>query len=387
MSNFNARGDLNTEANLNIKGKLWQSLFDQALVSTDSPPATVLTNPWYMMVAQMIGGWVAALFLLACVLVSGSIIGDINESFIGFGAALMLGCLLYYRLSDNRQEFVVQMMFAFSLCGQIMWLLGVYDSLESHNDTLVALIYVLTFAIHWAVIPHRTNQFVAAFGMVPSLLAILVLNQLSLLVLPILVLSIISIWTQMYRWPWHYQRLRMLGYAIAINILMVNLSLTGLGQIMDLPIVLMALDSNLSHYIAITITLLSALWLMNNIINSLNRDINNHKTLAPLTRTTLMIILSAILISLLSIVMSGLSTALLMLLLGYFYNERKLIMLSVCALLAFIGLYYYSLHIDLFEKSMWLIASGVMLLLMRLVIGMKITIGVKTRTTSKELSE
>lgn len=368
-------------SNLNSTQELWQLLRSKAFVRDESAPEAILVSPWYMVAAQMIGGWVAALFLLACVLVSGSIIGDIDESFIGFGATLMLGCLLYYRLSDNRQEFVVQMIFAFSLCGQIMWLLGIYDSLESSNENLIALIYVLTFAIHWTIIPHKTNQFVAALGMVPSLIAILVLNQLSLLVLPILLLSVILIWTQMYRWPQLYQRLRMLGYAIAINILLVNLSLTELGQIMELPIVLMSLDSNISHYIAITITLLSALWLMNNIINSLNSDIDNYKTLTPLTRTTLMIILCTILISLLSMVMSGLSTALLMLVLGYFYNERKLVILSVCALLAFIGLYYYSLHVDLFEKSLWLIGSGVMLLLIRFVMGIKIT------AVSKELSQ
>ncbi|MGX9463305.1 DUF4401 domain-containing protein [Shewanella sp. A14] len=347
-------------------GALWQTLLNKQLVTTETAPDAVLASPWYIIAVQIIGGWVAAQFLLACVMVSGSIIGDIEQSFIGLGAALSVGCLLYYRINATSQEFVLQMVFAFSLCGQILWLLGVYDRLESSNDTLIALIYVVTFAIHWAIIRHKSNQFVAAVGLVPSLLAILVINQLTLLVLPMLVLSLLFIWSHIYQWPQHYQRIRMLGYAVAINLLLANFVLSDMGKMMDLPNVLIAFDSNISQYLAISISVLSALWLINRIVKQLHRDIHTNQALAPHLRSQLLVIIIAILIGLLSIPMSGLSAALLMLLLGYFYNERKLVILSVCALLAFISLYYYSLHIDLFDKSLWLMASGIVLILLRL---------------------
>ncbi|MBB1363326.1 DUF4401 domain-containing protein [Shewanella sp. SR44-4] len=362
-------------SNIKSYNALWLSLQNKGWVNTDTAPESLLASPWYIIAAQMLGGWVAALFLLAFVMLGLSSASDITESFIGFGGVLSLGCLAYYRLGENRQEFILQMVFAFSLCGQTMLLFGTFESLESSNETLIAVIYVVTFVIHWIAIPHKANQFVAALAMVPSLLAILVINHLSLLILPLLVLSLVVIWTQLYRWPQHYQRIRMLGYAVAISLLLANLMLSEISDTMELPNVLMALSSSLSDYLAIIISLLSALWLINHIFNQLhsnansdantdsNTDSNQFVTVRP--RNKLMVILAAILIGLLSIVMSGLSAALLMLLLGYFYNERKLVIISVCALLAFIGMYYYSLHIDLFDKSLWLMASGIVLLLLR----------------------
>lgn len=366
-------------SNIKSYNALWLSLQNKGWVNTDTAPESLLASPWYIIAAQMLGGWVAALFLLAFVMLGLSSASDITESFIGFGGVLSLGCLAYYRLGENRQEFILQMVFAFSLCGQTMLLFGTFESLESSNETLIAVIYVVTFAIHWIAIPHKANQFVAALAMVPSLLAILVINHLSLLLLPLLVLSLVVIWTQLYRWPQHYQRIRMLGYAVAISLLLANLMLSEISDTMELPNVLMALSSSLSDYLAIIISLLSALWLINHIFNQGNSNANSDAntdsntdsnansnqfvTVRP--RNKLMVILAAILIGLLSIVMSGLSAALLMLLLGYFYNERKLVIISVCALLAFIGMYYYSLHIDLFDKSLWLMASGIVLLLLR----------------------
>ncbi|MGI2177995.1 DUF4401 domain-containing protein [Shewanella frigidimarina] len=362
---------------------LWLSLQNKGLVNTDTAPEPMLASPWYIIAAQMLGGWVAALFLLAFFMLVVSSVSDITESFIGYGGMLTLGCLAYYRLGQNRQEFILQMVFAFSLCGQIMLLLGTFESLESSNETLIAVIYVVTFAIHWIAIPHRANQFVAALAMVPSLLAILVINHLSLLILPLLVLSLVVIWTQLYRWPQHYQRIRMLGYAVAISLLLVNLMLSEVSDSMELPNVLMALSSSLSDYLAIVISLLSALWLINQIYNQLQSasNVNNSQVVTVYPRYKLMVVLAAILIGLLSIVMSGLSAALLMLLLGYFYNERKLVIISVCALLAFIGMYYYSLHIDLFDKSLWLMASGIVLLLLRFAMSMNTNKTVGTEMT------
>jgi uncharacterized membrane protein len=186
----------------------------------------------------------------------------------------------------------------------------------------------------------------------------------------------------------------MLGYAVAVSLLLVNFMLSEVSDTMELPNVLMALSSSLSDYLAIVISLLSALWLINQIYNQLhsasNADSNQVIKVRP--RNKLMVILAAILIGLLSLVMSGLSAALLMLLLGYFYNERKLVVISVCALLAFIGMYYYSLHIDLFDKSLWLMTSGIMLLLLRFAMGMntnkkaktEITINIATTAHQKE---
>ncbi|WP_351010783.1 DUF4401 domain-containing protein [Shewanella sp. S1-58-MNA-CIBAN-0166] len=362
-------------SNIKSYNALWLSLQNKGWVNTDTAPESLLASPWYIIAAQMLGGWVAALFLLAFVMLGVSSASDITESFIGFGGVLSLGCLAYYRLGENRQEFILQMVFAFSLCGQTMLLFGTFESLESSNETLIAVIYVVTFVIHWIAIPHKANQFVAALAMVPSLLAILVINHLSLLILPLLVLSLVVIWTQLYRWPQHYQRIRMLGYAVAISLLLANLMLSEISDTMELPNVLMALSSSLSDYLAIIISLLSALWLINQIFNQLHSNANSdantdsnansNQVFIVRPRNKLMVILAAILIGLLSIVMSGLSAALLMLLLGYFYNERKLVIISVCALLAFIGMYYYSLHIDLFDKSLWLMASGIVLLLLR----------------------
>jgi hypothetical protein len=341
-------------------------LFDRGLVTEERRPETSLSSPWYILGAQILGGWVAALFLLIFVLVSVGLTSELNESLTGLGAGIVLGCLIYYRIGENRQEFILQMVFAFSLCGQLILLWGIFDLLGSTNKTLVALIYASIFVIHWLAIPHRVNQFVAALGLVPSLLAILVINQLTLLILPVLVLFLLLTWLHCYRWPAHYQRIRLLGYATAINLLLVNLSLSEPGKMLAFPKVLTEFDATVSQYMTMVLTLLSALWLVQRIVKQLSADSVGDSGLSLSTITKISIMLAVIFVSLIAMVMNGLSAALLMLMLGYFYRELKLVVLSLCALLAFIGLYYYSLHINLFDKSLWLMGTGLVLLLARL---------------------
>ena len=252
----------------------------------------------------------------------------------------------------------------------MLW--GIHDTLKHIDDGLIALMYAVLFAVHWWLIPHKANQFIAAIAMVPCLLAILVIYQLSQLILPLLIVSLMLVWSQLYRWPQCYQRLRVLGYALSLNLLCANFALSDMGRWMDLPEVLMAFDARFSQYLAVAMVLLSALWLIHHVFNQLSTQPIELTNTAQLSRVKFIAILSAILISLLSIPMAGISTALLMLLLGYFYNEFKLLALAIGALVSFIGLYYYSLHISLFDKSLWLMASGVVLLLIRLTMALSI---------------
>ncbi|WP_434927092.1 DUF4401 domain-containing protein [Shewanella sp. HL-SH2] len=354
------------------QAQLWQSLFNQGLVGNDIASDTPLSSPWYIIGAQIIGGWIAALFILAFVLASIASVGDKELSILVMGILITLGCLTYYRVGKSNQEFVLQMVFAFSISGQLMLLWGIYDALKHTDDAIIALMYTLVFALHWWLIPHKANQFIAAIAMVPSVLAILAIYQLSQLILPLLIVSLMLVWSQLYRWPQCYQRLRVLGYALSLNLLFANFALSDMGRWIDLPEVLMAFDTRFSHYLAVAMVLLSALWLIHQVFNQLSDQPIELTNTAQLSRVKFIAILSAILISLLSIPMAGISTALLMLLLGYFYNEFKLLALAIGALVSFIGLYYYSLHINLFDKSLWLMASGVVLLLIRLAMALSI---------------
>jgi uncharacterized membrane protein len=354
------------------QAQLWQSLFNQGLVGNDIAPDTPLSSPWYIIGAQIIGGWIAALFILAFVLASIASVDDKEQSILVMGILITLGCLTYYRMGKSNQEFVLQMVFAFSISGQLMLLWGIYDALKHTDDGIIALMYTLVFALHWWLIPHKANQFMAAIAMVPSVLAILAIYQLSQLILPLLIVSLMLVWSQLYRWPQCYQRLRVLGYALSLNLLFANFALSDMGRWMDLPEVLLAFDARFSHYLAVIMVLLSALWLIHQVFNQLSTQPIELTNTAQLSRVKFIAILSAILISLLSIPMAGISTALLMLLLGYFYNEFKLLALAIGALVSFIGLYYYSLHINLFDKSLWLMASGVVLLLIRLAMALSI---------------
>lgn len=354
------------------QAQLWQSLFNQGLVGNDITPDTPLSSPWYIIGAQIIGGWIAALFILAFVLASIASVGDKLQSILVIGILITLGCLTYYRMGKSNQEFVLQMVFAFSISGQLMMLWGIHDALKHTDDGIIALMYALVFSIHWWLIPHKANQFIAAIAMVPSVLAILAIYQLSQLILPLLIVSLMLVWSQLYRWPQCYQRLRVLGYALSLNLLCANFVLSDMGRWIDLPEVLMAFDARFSQYLAVAMVLLSALWLIHHVFNQLSTQPIELTNTAQLSRVKFIAILSAILISLLSIPMAGISTALLMLLLGYFYNEFKLLVLAIGALVSFIGLYYYSLHINLFDKSLWLMASGVVLLLIRLAMALSI---------------
>lgn len=65
----------------------------------------------------------------------------------------------------------------------------------------------------------------------------------------------------------------------------------------------------------------------------------------------------------------GIWAALLAMLLGFRHNHKTLLGFAALFLLAFIGLYYYSLSITLINKSYVLMGSGLILLALRLVLG------------------
>ena len=106
---------------------------------------------------SIIGGWVAALFLLAFVLASIASVADMEQSILIIGIIMTLGCLIYYRVGENRQEFVLQMVFALSISGQLMMLWGIHDTLKHLDDGIIALMYAMLFAVHWWLIPHKAN--------------------------------------------------------------------------------------------------------------------------------------------------------------------------------------------------------------------------------------
>ena len=69
-----------------------------------------------------------------------------------------------------------------------------------------------------------------------------------------------------------------------------------------------------------------------------------------------------------SLKVTGLPPALVILLLGFANGNRVLAGFGVLALLAYLSQYYYSLEITLLEKSAVLIATGIALLVLRLLL-------------------
>ncbi|MGM8892335.1 DUF4401 domain-containing protein, partial [Psychrobacter sp. 1Y1] len=76
-----------------------------------------------------------------------------------------------------------------------------------------------------------------------------------------------------------------------------------------------------------------------------------------------------VLLAALSIPMVGLLSAVLILIVGFYVGERLIFSLGLLGIVSFVAWYYYSMQVTLLEKSIGLLALGVILLVAKLLLG------------------
>ncbi|MGL4712852.1 MAG: DUF4401 domain-containing protein [Shewanella sp.] len=338
---------------------LWQSLYGAGKVNTPQMPEDQ-DIPWYIAAMQAFAAWIAALFLLSFMMAAFGAIFEHGEEdvilFIGL-IYLAVGIGLYFL--PRQQIFIEQFAFAACLSGLISVAWGLFDLIDNDFSLNWYLCMAGILLLLWGLIAHGLAQFVFAFGLSWCVMGIMAKFEL-LNVGPSFFAVVISlVLFNINRLGRHYRRARMLIYGFALALLSLQLM-----HAFSMDSIFEALFSPWQQNLWLTLiqlliifTICGFLWLT--ILRECQQSLRSLASLGC--------IIGLVIVSGLSLPMQGLSTAILLILLGHYCNESWLKGMGMVSALLFVSGYYYSLETTLLLKSGYLMGLGALLLVARLV--------------------
>lgn len=345
---------------------LWNKLADHQLV-TGEKPTDQEHIPWYIRFMQGFAGWVAALFLLGFF---GAAFGLLFRNatsglLITLGILCSVGAYVVIRLQKN--DFFDQIGMAFSLCGQLMVAIGLFImKFDLSANMFILGAYQLFLA---KVIPQYAHRLLTtAFGVLAILIAI---NSAGLYGFGSAFVAVIFsfIWIKESSWNKSRDVWEPIGYGIAITIIFSSgFLLTGKYLIRETFRGGTGWLFDNSHLVN---SLIIALIFLNLVIVLLKEN-----KIAFDSKTAILSYLAAAGLILISFNISGISTGLLIVLIGFARQRITLIVLGSVSVVSFFSWYYYNLHTTLLIKSIVLIVLG--LIMLASWIGLRYIYGIST---------
>lgn len=349
------------------KHQLWQQLNDSGLVSDSMPDNGEIETPWYIGALMAFLGWLAAMFLLGFL---GLGVFQVFESPV---ASLLVGGIMiggaYFLLRKKQTAFFDYFSLAISLAGQVLVLWGLLET-SSNADTaffwIVMMIIQITLAVIMAGTVHRV--FSAYFACI-ALMAILILSGAQHLATSIILLCLVWLWLNEFRYPRYMSKIRSMGYGLVIALINIKGSMLipfsgglwwGRGPQPDLWI------QPWAGQLFSGVVFLYLVWRL--VHHHLQPGSISHGK-QPAVRTLAIALLAAALIAGASLEAPGIIIGISILLLGFHGGNRVLIGLGCVSLLFYVSAYYYLLDNTLLIKSVSMLALGLVLIVSRFCLG------------------
>ena len=330
-------------------------------VESSEPSVTIepeVKSPWYIQFMQSVGAWIASLFILGFTVTFFGLVYDELDTGFAFviGVIYNLIAIMIYRTNVHSQLFANQLALSINLCGLMSLAYGLTAWFEPNTGVYWHLCVALILFINWLVIEHYSHQVIVSFLLLVCGGAIAYELGWFEFVAPVLCVGYSVIWLNLGKFNRHFAKLHALGYMLAVCLVLVQIPLLMQHSDFERISELATVSSN-SNIIAVVSALLIAGVVIYHILKSLEIPL--------MSKQGGFCLIALALVALLSIEMTGLLTALLILIVGFYVAEKLLFTLGVIGVLSFISWYYYSLQQPLLDKSIWLAALGVVLLLVK----------------------
>jgi uncharacterized membrane-anchored protein len=336
------------------ESKLWEQLEQAELVSGEQPESVGKGDAtlWYVRVLQGFAGWLAAVFLLAFLGFGIAGLFDNGEALVVLGVVINISAHVFYKTKPD-SDFFEQMVLAFSLTGQFLFAFGLFElsDYKMHEWLVVVGLYQMFLA--W-LINHYLHRFLCTwFAVIAFFWGF---EWLVYTGVGSAIVSALFVWLWLEKTGWEAERdfYEPIAYALGFSILTLNIQnvvwLYGLTHGRT-----NGLNWWMENAPTLSTVLNSAVLLYFVYRASQERSINFA------SKTGKLVILAAVLLLFSAMPVIGLSSALLVLLVGFVRQRMMLMIMGALALLGFFSWYYYSLHQTLLFKSMVLMAIGVVL--------------------------
>lgn len=334
---------------------LWQQLKQRGWVTGEPPAANDSAEQsfWYIRALQGFAGWLAALFLLG--FLGFGVAGLFNEGGVLIILGLMIngGTYAYFR-SNPDSDFFDQMVLAFSLTGQFLLAFGLLELFDFKDRQWLVLVAVYQVVLA-LVMRNYLHRFLSTWFAVIALFwgfEWLIYSGLGAAAVAALM---VWVWLNKTGWEPDREFYEPVGYALAF------------------ALVTLHTQNHFWLYGWLHARQADSWWLHNAdwvsaLLNSavllyLVRQVAIEQGIQWGSKTGRLIMLAAVLLLFSALPVIGLSSAMLVLLVGYARQNKLLMVLGGLALLGFVSWYYYSLNTTLLNKSLILMAMGAVMLL------------------------
>ena len=349
-------------------------------VRTALEGAVDTSPPWFARVIAGVGAWVATAFLIGFLVITKIV--DEKTSAIIVGALLVVAAAYVRRMADAEEEFKRQLAFAASLAGQVLVIVGVTS--ETESAALAGLVALLMSVVLIPLVPDQAHRFMS--GLIGSIAAFATMADLHLAWTlggarpfgPVVVrgsdfaaLAIVAAAAYIWRISLRdrsrgaAEMLEPVGYGIIAAMFAVLLFSSIFAVADDLVRGTRSTRANAWHLGPLTTVGITTALI------ALERATFAEQRVKPQIEAIVMAVAATALLGVVTLSTPGIMAAIAVLTLGFDRRNRILIGLATVFLVKFASFYYYSLRMTLLEKSVVLVASGLLLLAARVYIELR----------------
>lgn len=319
--------------------------------------SNTLSSPWYIQILIAFSAWIASLFLLAFIatMFRSLLQHPLILSILGISMLFFA----YTLLKKQVNEFINHSALAISFAGQIIIFIGLTQMMSTNSIFLWIILSFIQILLAWNM-PHYLHRLISSYFAVYTLSVFLLLSGFLIFYTPLFMLLIAYIWIREFNYPDKIQTLQAIGYGLVLGLIHIKGS-----QFLHHNFFFWQEEYTIQYFSSIPYfnTILEGL-IMISIVSSL---LKTHQVLAT-SKLFILSILAMILLSILSLKISGLMIGLLIIILGFHHSNRILLSIGFIALTLNISAYYYLLSYTLLEKSLSLFLLGIGLLIARWII-------------------
>ena len=332
--------------------ELWRRLTDAGLAQGDQPAHDGAASPWYVRTMLGAAGWLGAVFLLLFVGAGFAFVFRSEAAALVVGALCCAGAYMIFAAAP-KSDLAAQFALAISLAGQCMFIFALHEAFSPPDAPAAFLLEVAIFEAALAALivsfVHRVWCTIAA-----AIALSLALSQMGLYGVGsgLIAAAIAILWLEEPSWAPRGALWRPVGYGLVLAFLLLP-DWHWLGELMQgRP----GGPMSIPGIFWVRPVLLGATLIY--IAHALSRDAAASPT------ATGAAIAGAVLVAVATSRASGVTAALIVLVLGFAGGNRALMGLGIAAMLAHLSYFYYSLSATLLMKSMWLAGTGLLLIVM-----------------------
>lgn len=334
--------------------QLWETLAKSDLVTGEEPQSHDIIIPWYIRVIQGFSGWLAALFIMGFIVIFFGFIFSKPSSdlVITFGILCSIGG--YVLIQTLKNDFVEQLGMAFSLCGQILMSIGLFffSKVELGLGTFILGTYQLILA--WIIPQYAHRLLTTAFGLFALLIAI---NMQGYYGIGSALIAILFgfIWMKEAHWGTLRDKWEPIGFGVALTMVFSS------GFLITGKFILSETFRSTTGWLFEHAELISSLLIALLFLNIIILLLKEYKVKFN-SKTAILSFIAATGLILISFKIYGLSTGMLLVLIGFARHRTVLVVLGSLSVASFFSWYYYNLHATLLFKSIVLIILGLTML-------------------------